>query len=394
MSTSSNRRKIFVSAGEYSGSVYVASVVRSLLKSYPELEFVGVGGRELEDSGVRILYNSDQWGSIGVMEAIKRWYLFPINWKIQNYLESEKPDLLFLSDYPGFNMHLARKAKQIGIPCVYLFPPRKFAQSPNDIRDAAQNIKRVAAEFEPTYTVYKDAGATVDFVGHPMLDSLPKMNRSELRQKYSLDSDERVILIMPGSRQQEIQLLLPMYEEVAIRLSKEVSNLRFHLLGAENLADLRSISSLFETSCRRMMANGLKVDIHWSNRFEHMCIADMALVTSGTATLELSFYQVPMVICYKVTRMTAMLAQVFTDLPDFIGLPNLLSKQEVVPEFIQDEANPENVAKAILKVLKNPDEHQRISELLGETLNKLGSQGAINRINRMILEELDLPCHG
>ena len=291
-------------------------------------------------------------------------------------------------------MHLARKAKQIGIPCVYLFPPRKFAQSPNDIRDAAQNIKRVAAEFEPTYTVYKDAGATVDFVGHPMLDSLPKMNRSELRQKYTLDSDERVILIMPGSRQQEIQLLLPMYEEVAIRLSKEVSNLRFHLLGAENLADLRSISSLFETSCRRMMANGLKVDIHWSNRFEHMCIADMALVTSGTATLELSFYQVPMVICYKVTRMTAMLAQVFTDLPDFIGLPNLLSKQEVVPEFIQDEANPENVAKAILKVLKNPDEHQRISELLGETLNKLGSQGAINRINRMILEELDLPCHG
>lgn len=394
MSVSNNRRKIFVSAGEYSGSVYVASVVRSLLKNYPELEFVGVGGRELEDSGVRILYNSDQWGSIGVMEAIKRWYLFPINWKIQNYLESEKPDLLFLSDYPGFNMHLARKAKQIGIPCVYLFPPRKFAQSPNDIRDAAQNIKRVAAEFEPTYSVYKDAGATVDFVGHPMLDSLPKMNCSELRQKYDLDSAERVILIMPGSRQQEIQLLLPMYEEVAIRLSKEVSNLRFHLLGAENLADLRSISSLFESSRNRMIANGLKVDIHWSNRFEHMCIADMALVTSGTATLELSFYQVPMVICYKVTRMTAMLAQVFTDLPEFIGLPNLLSKQEVVPEFVQDEASPENVTKAILKVLQNPNEHQRVSELLGETLNKLGSQGAINRINRMILEELDLPCRG
>ena len=394
MNHSTNRRKIFVSAGEYSGSVYVASVVRQLRQQYPELEFVGVGGRELEDSGVRILYNSDQWGSIGIMEALKRWYLFPINWKIQNYLEAEKPDLLFLSDYPGFNMHLARKAKQVGIPCVYLFPPRKFAQSPNEIQDAAQNIKRVAAEFEPTYTVYKNAGATVDFVGHPMLDSLPKMNRSELRIKHELDSNERVILVMPGSRQQEIQLLLPVYEQVVVKLSKQLPNLRFHLLGAENLADLRSISSLFENSCARMRQKGVNVELYWSDRFEHMCVADMALVTSGTATLELSFYQVPMVICYKVTKMTAMLAQVFTHLPEYIGLPNLLSNKQIVPEFIQNEATPENVSAALLKVLEDPEEHNRVSDLLGDALSKLGSQGAIGRINRLIIEELDLPCHG
>ena len=131
-------------------------------------------------------------------------------------------------------MHLARKAKQVGIPCVYLFPPRKFAQSPNEIQDAAQNIKRVeAAEFEPTYTKsIKDAGAT-GFCRSSMLDSLPKMNRSDLRVKHELDSNERVILVMPGSRQQEIQLLLPIYEQVVIKLSKQLPNLRFHLLGGK-----------------------------------------------------------------------------------------------------------------------------------------------------------------
>jgi|GEM_PF-593028 lipid-A-disaccharide synthase len=386
----SESKRVFVSAGEHSGNVYVASVIKDLLGRYPELEFEGVGGTELGDCGVKILHNSDQWGSIGLVEALKRWKLVLVNHALCTYLEEERPDLVLLADYPGFNMPLARKARSLGIPSVYLFPPRKFSRDSNSVKDAASNITRVAAEFEPTFETYRQAGARVDFVGHPMLDILPQLSREDLRAKYSIQSNERVILLMPGSRVQELVLLLPLFRDLSIRLFNKVPSIRFHLLGAQNLRSNSKMNSELERFEHEQRELGVPVSLFWENRFEHMCISDFAVATSGTATLELACYKVPMAICYKVTPLTAFLAKLFSRIPRFIGLPNLLANDSIVPEFVQQHASVDEMAPFIEECLLSAEKLESIRSKLGVTISKLGGTGAIQRVNRLILEELGI----
>ncbi len=381
-------KKVFVSAGEYSGSVYVAAVIRELKERYPGLEFEGVGGCELENAGVRILHNSDRWGSIGIVEALKRWKLILIHFQICAHLEKSKPDLLILADYPGFNMALCRKAREMGIPTVYLFPPRKFARSANSVRDAASQISRVAAEFKTTFDTYEEAGARVDFVGHPMIDMLPRPDRTQLRSKLNLKSDEKVVLLMPGSRHQELALLLPLYKDLVVDLASQKKGLRFHLLGAGNLKDEENIKSKFESFVSDLKQREIPIELFWKNRFEQMSISDFAIVTSGTATLELAYYNVPMVICYKVTRMTAFLARFFSRIPPYIGLPNLLANNLIVPEFVQEKARAPEIARDVLSRLQSPETLEKMRTRLGLAVEELGEPGSISRIIQVILDEL------
>jgi lipid-A-disaccharide synthase len=381
-------KKVFVSAGEYSGSVYVAAVIRELRGRYQGLEFEGVGGCELENAGVRILHNSDRWGSIGIVEALKRWKLILVHFQVCAHLEKSKPDLLILADYPGFNMALCRKAREMGIPTVYLFPPRKFARSAKSVRDAAAQISRVAAEFRTTFDTYQEAGANVDFVGHPMIDMLPRPDRSKLRSKLELEANEKVVLLMPGSRHQELALLLPLFKELVVDLASQEKGLRFHLLGAGNLKDEERIRSRFETFVREMKQRGIPIELFWKNRFEQMCVSDFAIVTSGTATLELAYYRVPMVICYKVTRMTAFLARFFSRIPPYIGLPNLLANNLIVPEFVQEKALAPEIVKDVLQRLHSPETLEKMRTQLGLAVEELGEPGSISRIIQVILDEL------
>ncbi|MCO4781387.1 MAG: lipid-A-disaccharide synthase [Candidatus Cloacimonetes bacterium] len=384
------QKKIFVSAGEFSGSMYVSGVLQSLLKSHPDLILEGIGGDELKKIGVNILHNSDDWGSIGIVEALKRWKLIAINFQVQKYLEQSMPDLILLVDYPGFNMHLARKAKKLGIPSIYVFPPRKFCVEPDRLTDAVQNIKRVAAEFQPTYDCYEKAGARVDFVGHPMLDLLPIDQPSELRQKLGYSSDDFIVLLMPGSRAQEINLLLPLYEETVQKVYDSKKQLKFVLLGANNFESQQDIKADLESIHNGLEKYGVDIDLCWSNRFELMQIADLALVTSGTATMELTVYGVPMVICYKVSKLTEVLAKFFNKLPKFIGLPNLLANDMIVSEFVQENANANALSQEMLQLIDDQNKRSQLRHQLLEIKEKMGSRGALSRIETMILEELHL----
>ncbi|PCJ18407.1 MAG: lipid-A-disaccharide synthase [Candidatus Cloacimonadota bacterium] len=385
-----NKKKIFVSAGEYSGSMYVSGVLKSVKQNYPDLILEGIGGTELKKIGVNTIYNSDDWGSIGIVEALKRWKLIWINLKVQKYLEESKPDLIILVDYPGFNMHLARKAKKLGIPSIYVFPPRKFCVDASRLTDAVNNIKRVAAEFQPTFDCYKEAGACVDFVGHPMLDLLPVGDPQALRQDLGFQKKDFIILLMPGSRAQEINLLLPLYEETVQKIYQNKKNLKFVLLGANNFESQENMKSELESIHSNLKKYGVDINLSWENRFNLMQVADLALVTSGTATMELTVYGVPMVICYKVSKLTEVLAVFFNKLPKYIGLPNLLANEMIISEFIQEEANSENLSKEILKLVDDDKKRAQLKKQLLEVKEKMGSKGALARIETMIVEELGL----
>jgi lipid-A-disaccharide synthase len=386
---SSGGKRVFISAGEYSGSLYAARVVEQFCQDYPEVYFEGIGGSEMAEVGVKLLYNSDKWGSIGIIEALKRWRLIGINLSVQRYIRKTRPDLLVLIDYPGFNMHLVRLAAKIGIPTVYLFPPRKFATDPSEIRDAASTIKRVAAEFAPTYEVYRKAGADVEFVGHPALDALPVFDRQHLRREYGLAENEKLVLLMPGSRAQEIELLLPLFGEVLGRLckDKELHGLRFHVLGAENLSSDILFRSRLEGFVSEMQKMDFPVHLFWKDRFAHMGMADMAFVASGTVTLELTIYEVPMLICYKVSLLTEFLAR-FHHLPKYIGLPNLLANRQLVPEYVQSGARAEPIAEFMTKMLKSERLLSEFKDELKTVRPLLGEAGSIAKIQRIMCEEL------
>ncbi len=385
------RKRIFVCAGEYSGSLYMSATVKSILQDYPDFEIYGIGGSEMQKAGARLLHNSDSWGSIGLVEALKRWYLIPVNFAMRKRLSQDRPDLVLLADYPGFNMHLARRAQSLGIPCVYLFPPRKFANSAVDVKEAASVIRRVAAEFLPTYEVYQEAGARVDFVGHPMLDTLPRLDREGLRGKNGVGEDEMLVLVLPGSRAQEVSLMLPLFAKTIPLLHARYPGLRFHVLGAENLKSDSSQNVHLEQFTQNLKQQGIEIQLIWEDRFSQMQMADFALVTSGTATMELMVYGVPMVICYKVSILTEILARcIFYQLPEHIGLPNLLAGTRLVPELVQRQATPENVASEVLKILKDPKKLAEIRDQFNEVSAKLGGVGSVNRLKSVIYEELGL----
>ncbi|MBW7874900.1 MAG: lipid-A-disaccharide synthase [Candidatus Cloacimonetes bacterium] len=385
------RKRIFVCAGEYSGSLYMSATVKSILQDYPELEIYGIGGSEMEKAGARLLYNSDSWGSIGLVEALKRWYLIPVNFAMRKRLSQDRPDLVLLADYPGFNMHLARSAQNLGIPCVYLFPPRKFAKSPTEVKEAASVIRRVAAEFLPTYEVYREAGAKVDFVGHPMLDTLPRQDRVELRKQNGVLDNQMLVLVLPGSRAQEVSLMLPLFSKTIPLLHSRFPNLRFHILGAENLKSDSSQKINLEQFTQSLKNQGVSAQLIWEDRFSQMQMADFALVTSGTATMELMVYGVPMVICYKVSILTEILARcIFYQLPEHIGLPNLLAGTRLVPELVQRQATPENLTQEVLQILKNPTKLSEIRQKFSEVSAKLGGIGSVKRLKSVIYEELGL----
>lgn len=384
-------KRVFVSAGEYSGSLYMASILRRFHELHPEVKFFGVGGSEMQEAGVELLYNSDSWGSIGLVEAFKRWRLIPVNFHLRRILEKEKPDLLLLADYPGFNMPLVRKGQGLGIKSVYLFPPRKFARRAEEVAEAAKAITRVAAEFEPTYTAYLKAGAQVDFVGHPMLDILPREDRHLLREKNGIQADEKLVLVMPGSRAQEVSMLLPEFAGTLPLIHAKVPKVRFVMLGASNFEKDSCICECLKAFCERQRKAGLNIELVFENRFHWMQQADFALVSSGTATMELLVYGVPMIICYRVSLLTEVLARTLTrELPDNIGLPNLLAGKRIVPEFIQRQATPEVMAKAAIELLLSQELQDQMRLEFEDIRAKLGGTGSIDRLCRALAEELGL----
>ncbi|MFZ5953205.1 MAG: lipid-A-disaccharide synthase, partial [Candidatus Rifleibacteriota bacterium] len=183
----SEKKKLLIVAGETSGDFYAASLV-DVLKRYGDFDIYAVGGSQTAGRDVNLLFDSTTWGAIGMFEACKLApKLLCVLWRLKRFIEKNRPDLVILVDYPGFNMRLVHIVQRLGIPTVYYFPPSKFATNPESVADAATSITKVAANFASTYEVYKAAGADVEFVGHPLLDhAKPVMTLEETYSKYGL----------------------------------------------------------------------------------------------------------------------------------------------------------------------------------------------------------------
>ncbi len=380
MTELTGKSRILIVAGETSGDMYSSSLI-DVLKKNGDHEIFAVGGSQTASRDVTMLYDSANWAAIGYIEALKRApKLLVILRKLKRFLEEKRPDLLILVDYPGFNMRLTKHAKRLGIPTLYYFPPSKFASNPSDVTDAARNIDVVAANFTFTYKVYKDAGAEVEFVGHPLLDlARPSMSREEAISEFGIEKGKTIIGLCPGSRQSELDLLLPLMLEAGQILYRRNPDLQFLVPVISKKGD--EVYGISKRGLREQLAaSGLPVKLIEGKIYDVMAVSELLLIASGTATLEASRIGTPMIIVYRVSLFTEIVARLFNKLPEFIGLPNIIVNRMAVPELIQRDLTADTLAENAWKLLQSPEAMRKQRAALDEVVSHLGKSGAHERV--------------
>jgi len=371
--------KIMISVGEASGDLHGASVANALKLLQPDVQLVGMGGQAMRDAGVDIIYDIADLGVIGFVEVVKNLRrLFKLRDFLSDYMEQERPDVLVIIDYPGFNVRLAKVAQQKGIPVVSYISPSAWAWGKGRAKELAQIVERVAAIFPFEADVYREAGAKVTFVGHPLLDIVkPAMERDEALRHFNAQSDQYHILLMPGSRQQEITSLLPDMLAAGEKIVEQVPNCQFFLPVASTIS-------------REMLQNiidkyKVPVTVTIGNNYDLMNVCDLAIASSGTATLETSLMKVPTVIVYRLATLTYVLGKLLVKIPD-IGLPNIIAGRRIMPELLQSEVTPANIARQSIALLTDKSVREQAMADLTEVREKLGETGAVNRVAQVILE--------
>lgn len=372
--------KIMISAGEASGDIYGAYLAEKLIQLNPGVRLSGVGGAKMKEKGVEILEDPTALSAVGFTEALANLSFHrKVFARAARELDRISPDCLVLIDFPEFNMRLAKRAARQNIPGVYLFPPTAWAWRKGRAKALANLEMTIASVFPLEADTYRKAGADVRFVGHPLLDLVAPAGpqaKEAARRDLGLDSEE-IIGILPGSRDQEIQQLLPTMLEAAafIRQVKPEAGLLLPLS--------HTVSEEAVREC--VLKSGLPVHIVSGPTYRYMAASDALIVASGTATMEATIVGTPMVVVYKTSTPTYLLARLLVDIP-YISWPNILMGKRIVPELLQEDAEPETIARLIRMMLENPSLSSEIRENLAKARSKLGSPGALTRTARLILE--------
>lgn len=372
--------KVMIVAGEASGDIYGGRLAEKVKMLRPDAEIFGIGGTSMQAAGVRLLFNPTALSAVGLAEAVRSVaVLRRVLTKAIEALASEAPDCLVLIDFPEFNMRLADAARRCGVKAVYLFPPTAWAWRRGRAKKVAKTVTKVASVFPLEAEVYREAGASVEFVGHPLLDLVEPArpgDREAARKDLGLES-ARVVGILPGSRSQEIRLLLPPLLDAAARIARAKPEVGFVMPIAHTVSG--------EYVRARVEASGVSVRVVSGQANRCMAAADALMVASGTATLEAAIIGTPMVVVYRTSSSTWALGKLLLTIP-YISWPNILAGSRIVPELLQGEASGPRIAGEILRILDNPGLAARMAADLAEARAKLGSTGALDRTARLVTE--------
>jgi lipid-A-disaccharide synthase len=298
---------------------------------------------------------------------------------LEDQFRSDRPDLLILIDYPGFNLELARRAKKHDIPILYYISPKIWAWREGRIKSIKKYVDRMAVILPFEKKFYRDHGVEVDFVGNPLLDQVHTvMIPEEFKVRYQIDPAATVIGIMPGSRRQEIAKLLPLFIQTATKLNREIERCVFLLPLASTLTE----EELKEHGAQD---DSLDIRIIKDRRYEAMAACDAAMAASGTLTMELAILGVPMVVSYRLSMLSAMLAKFFIKVK-YASLVNLVAKREVVPELLQLKATSENIYEKILPLLMSRETRDTMKKDLADVCEQLGKPGASKKVAKIATE--------
>lgn len=369
--------KIMFSAGEASGDTHGASVAKALREIYPSVEMFGMGGNLMDEAGVRIVYDIKNLGVIGLVEIVKS---LPKFFKLRTYLKrimmKERPDVLVCIDYPGFNMKLAEVAHQLGIPVLYYIAPTIWAWHSSRGKTIKKYVTKVASIFPFEAEAYGKYNCDVEFVGHPLVDIVhPTMSVDESMIYFNAWAEAKRVLLMPGSRKQEVLSLLDVMLESGEKLLQSHEDVQFFLPRAHTIDRFELETFIKE---RRV-----PVTITEDHTYDLMQICDVCLAASGTATLETAMMELPTILLYKVSPITYGIGKMVVNL-SHVGLPNIIAGKEVIPELLQSDVSADNIVEHMLPLLDDLKENEHMRQELRTVRDKLGEPGAVKRVAELI----------
>jgi len=372
-------KKVMIVAGEASGDLHGSNLVKAMHHIDPRIHFYGIGGERLKEAGVEIVANSSEMAVVGLTEVLsKLGFILKAKRKLKKYLQEEHPDLLILIDYPDFNLPMAKEARKNGVKVFYYISPQVWAWRKRRIYSIAKLVDRMAVILPFEASIYDKVKLDVSFVGHPLLDAVKKKyTREDALKKFDLKDEITTVGILPGSRDGEVTKLLPEMLKAAEILEHRLSSVQFVLPLADTLS-----YDFVAGIVRQYSAN---VKIIKDNVYDVIGLSDIAMVASGTATLETALLETPMIIVYKVSPVSYLMGRVFIDV-DHIGMVNIIAGKTIVPEFIQNDANSEAMANEIYNILTSESRMNQIKQDLAQIKGKLGTPGAAERTARLAYE--------
>jgi lipid-A-disaccharide synthase len=344
---SSSRHLVGMVAGEASGDLLGSLLIRSLREAGLDVDCYGIAGPKMQAQGARSLFSMESLSVRGYVEALSHLrQILSIRRRLKSRLLKDRPKLFIGIDAPDFNLSLEARLKRAGIPTVHFISPSIWAWRRKRIHKIRRAVSHMLLIFPFEEAIYRDAGIPATYVGHPLAHALPeKPDRNQARNKLGLELDGTYFALLPGSRQSELTHLAGLYLETAKRLFAERPDIRFLVPMAT-----RETRDLFVQAIAAADAHGLPIRIVFGHAHDVLQAADAALVASGTATLEAALLDCPHIITYKVPWLTYQIMKRQAYLP-WVGLPNILAGRDVVPELLQEQANPEDLAAASLRLL-------------------------------------------
>lgn len=373
-------KRVLIIAGEASSDYHAASLVKSIKTIRADITFFGIGGTDMQNAGVDVIHNIVELAVIGPVDVIKNYGKLK---KIYNdlcaMLEKDRPDCAILIDYPGFNLKVAQNLKALNVPVIYYISPQVWAWGAGRIKRIKQLVDKMLVLFEFEKDLYEKEGVRASFVGHPLLDTVKQTkDKNEIISKAGLSPDKITIGILPGSRKNEVIRILP----IMLKTAELIQN----TAGFENIQFLLPVAKTIEMGFVKEILKKTKLGIALikDDTYNAISVCKIAMVASGTATLETALLGVPMAIIYKVSPITYLITRALIKIP-YIGLVNVISGRKVVQEFIQHHAKPKLIAEYLMRLLKDEGFRQKIKDELLELKTKLGAPGASMRAAKEIV---------
>jgi lipid-A-disaccharide synthase len=368
--------ELLISAGEASGDMYAARLATAL-QARADVRLFGMGGPLMRAAGVETVVDSADVALVGLLEVVRKMPALNRAWRtLLRETRRRRPALAILTDFPGFHLHLSRALKGMGLRNVYFVCPQFWAWRPRRVNLVRRRFVRGLCIFPFEVDFFTKAGVPVDWIGHPLVEQVhASMTREEFAARHGLNAAQPIVALLPGSRAGEMAQHLPVLVEAAARMRK--AGPRQFVLGAA--------PGLLEEHIKPHLREGVPIRVVENATYDVMAAADVAIVSSGTATVEAALLGVPMVVIYRVAPLTAWIARRLVRTP-FFAMVNLIAERRIVPELIQDDFTPERVAGEAEALLNSPPAREQMRRDLALVRERLGPPGAIDRAADIIVE--------
>lgn len=378
---SPDKKRVLIIAGEASGDLHGANLIKSVRRINSNIHFSGIGSKHMQDAGVDILFKADKIAVVGFFEVLTHFFSIKKAFNvIKHQITKNKPDLVILIDYPGFNLRIAKIAKKANVKVLYYISPQIWAWHKSRIKIIKKYVDQMAVVFPFEVEFYRKANVNVNFVGHPLSEIVkPSCSKEVFCEKYGLDVNQPILGLLPGSRKTEIKRLLSLQLKSAKILKNKYPKIQFILLKAHTLSETDILPYLTQSS--------LGIKIISDDRYSAINSCDAVIATSGTVTLEIGLLGVPMVMVYKINPITYFLGRNLVKM-DVFGICNILAGKKITKEFIQKDATVNNILNEISNFLDDESYRNKVKTELNTIKTKLEAVNAEKSIEDLVTDML------